>query len=164
MTGDESMHRIKFPWQFFRDFPGLLQKPWPFQVTSNYNKRYNCIAHAMDDKTQPWWPVNRYPYFWPSGCEIRSTLAAFTSAFATKRYKPCEDGCLEKGQEKVALYSKGDRITHAAKQKENGRWSSKMGDNVDIEHDLPGVECQLYGQVVAFFSRPRVPDLSNGQS
>jgi hypothetical protein len=46
---------------------------------------------------------------------------------------------LEPGIEKVAIYADlpADSWTHAARQLPNGRWTSKLGDFEDIEHDTP---------------------------
>ena len=74
-------------------------------------------------------------YYWPQGSPLEETLAAFVRAFATLGFIPCNDDTLEPGFEKIAIYvnSQG-KPTHAARQLHNGRWSSKLGNEVDIEH------------------------------
>ena len=52
--------------------------------------------------------------------------------------------------------SKDNEAKHAAKQLYNGRWTSKVGGNVDIEHDLLDLEGPCYGNVVMYFRRPKV--------
>lgn len=71
-------------------------------------------------------------------------------------YVPCSDGTLESGYEKIAIYAnRRDDWTHAARQRPDGWWTSKLGSDVDIIHltpeDLEGVE---YGTVVMFLKRP----------
>jgi hypothetical protein len=46
-------------------------------------------------------------------------------------------------------------VKHAARQLPTGRWTSKLGKAVDIEHDTPeGVTGPVYGAVVKFLRRP----------
>jgi hypothetical protein len=64
---------------------------------------------------------------------------------------------LELGFEKVALYGLAESYTHAARQLPDGRWTSKLGNEEDIEHDSPeAVAGGLYGELVLFMKR-RVP-------
>jgi len=44
--------------------------------------------------------------------------------------------------------------THAARQLENGRWTSKLGELEDIEHDLHHLASGAYGAVVQILKRP----------
>lgn len=66
----------------------------------------------------------------------------------------CPDAVLEEGYEKVAIYaSRGGEATHAARQLPNGRWTSKCGENIDIEHVLEGLEGPAYGEVAKILKR-----------
>jgi hypothetical protein len=124
-------------------------------VTSAPTDVYNCIAWAMDDQTRFWWPNGRG--YWPGrrkGEELQPTLEVFCQAFKTRGYDAFTGPAAEVGFEKVALYSKGNEITHAAKQLASGFWSSKLGQHVDIEHELQQIEGAAYGTVRAFLRRP----------
>lgn len=44
--------------------------------------------------------------------------------------------------------------THAARQLENGKWTSKLGQLEDIEHELDGLVGDKYGIVVTILRRP----------
>ena len=46
---------------------------------------------------------------------------------------------MEKGFQKIALYVKDGIPTHAARQLPTGKWTSKLGRDIDIEHDFPEV-------------------------
>ncbi len=82
------------------------------------------------------------------------TIHAFKQAYATLGYVECEDSSVEKGYEKIAIYAYNGKPTHAARQLRNGRWTSKLGPNVDIEHFVPGaIERSAYGLVVAYMKR-----------
>ena len=76
-------------------------------------------------------------------------------AFQILGYEPCDDGTLEDGYQKVVLYADRSGIpTHAARQLENGRWTSKLGRLEDIEHDtVEDVSGPVYGQPVQFMRR-----------
>ena len=45
------------------DFPNLYATG--YQVTSDKDPDYNCIAHAVGDKSQPWDPCGLKGYHWP---------------------------------------------------------------------------------------------------
>lgn len=65
------------------------------------------------------------------------TLEAFIAAYASLGYEPCDDGRLEPGIEKVVIYTLSGKPTHAARQLSKGTWTSKLGKDVDIEHETP---------------------------
>jgi hypothetical protein len=139
-----------------RDFPNLGAR---FQRTSEPDY-YNCIAHVVGDRRRRWWPGEYHPVrsadYWPKEAPNEETLTAFAAALATAGYVPCDDGGLEGGFEKAALYAlPTGEITHAALQAPDGNWVSKLGPDEDIEHPLEGLEGGVYGRVVAFFKRPR---------
>jgi hypothetical protein len=82
------------------------------------------------------------------------TVAAFEEAFTSLGYTPCEAEGYETGFEKVALYATTDgRPTHMARQLPDGRWTSKLGEQVDIEHELHALAGDLYGTVVRILRR-----------
>lgn len=84
------------------------------------------------------------------------TLEAFVQAFRTLGYEPCQDGELQEGLEKVALYTKNGVPTHSARQDAKAHmWLSKLGAAYDIRHRYVEDVCgSFYGQVACFLSRP----------
>jgi hypothetical protein len=86
-------------------------------------------------------------------------MGAFIQAYATIGYEACDSFEVEAGYEKIVLYEDPQRTpTHAAKQLQNGRWTSKLGDFEDIEHlDLNCLEGPLYGRVSCCLKRSRQP-------
>ena len=129
------------------------------KITSPSTTQYNCIAWAADQTNRTWWPQS-YRY-WPPGVTRESTLDAFQEAFATLGYEQCEDASPEKHHEKIALYAirkASGRLapTHAARQLPDGRWTSKLGDCEDIEHEsLEDLVGPCYGEPVLFLRRRR---------
>jgi len=96
--------------------------------------------------------------YWPKNVPRKPVLDAFFKAFSSQGYEPCGDGTLEPGFEKVALYgisSNGQVIpTHAARQLQNGKWTSKIGNCEDIQHDAVGdLDGPIYGATAAYMRR-----------
>lgn len=130
-------------------FPTLLSSP--FEITSPRTKRYNCIAWAAGEEHVWWWPGGPY---WPDGIPKEESLEAFTQAYGRLGYAPCESEELEAGSEKVALYVGNDgRVLHAARQLQDGSWTSKLGEAWDIRHKLNGLEGEAYGRVARILKR-----------
>jgi hypothetical protein len=128
--------------------------PGSVELTSPPSPRYNCIAWAAGDPSRWWWPLE--PDYWPEAAPRAPTLAAFQFAFATLGYVVCGDDTLAPALEKIAIFVGADGPTHAAKQTEDGKWSSKLGRLEDIRHELQALEGRLYGSVALIMSRPRV--------
>jgi hypothetical protein len=83
-------------------------------------------------------------------------IECLVEAFRTLGYEECEDGRLEEGHERIALYLSTFLYTHAARQLSNGQWTSKLGRLEDIEHDSPeDVAEGVYGDVQRFMRRRR---------
>ncbi|MDA0833230.1 MAG: hypothetical protein O2955_06765 [Planctomycetota bacterium] len=82
-------------------------------------------------------------------------IGILEQAFISLGYEDCHDGVFEAGFEKVALYGSGIFYTHAARQLSDGKWTSKLGREEDIEHDSPeDIAGGIYGEVVQFMKRP----------
>jgi hypothetical protein len=135
-----------------RTFPGAKN----LQITSDRSVTYNCIAWVMDDTARVWWPLGAVDFYWPP-VPPEVARRSFEWAFGTRGYTPCPDGSLQPGIEKVALYEKNKVPTHAARQLPTGRWTSKLGIDEDVEHDLADLVGRRYGQVAAFYQRERPP-------
>jgi hypothetical protein len=138
-------------------FPALL--PGAYRITSPVDPDYNCIAWAIGDASNWWWPgPDVEQEYWPPGVPREVTCAAFQTAFASAGYVICQGDEAELGFEKIALFADAQgRPTHAARQLPNGRWASKLGKKEDIEHALHDLTGKVYGSVVLVMKRP-VPD------
>jgi hypothetical protein len=129
-------------------FPALENTQ--FEITSPHDEIYNCIAWAAGEHSFWWWPGR----FWPKNVPAAETRLAFIKAFSTKGYEQCASSELEAGYEKVCLYEKLGRPKHAARQLKNGMWTSKLGMDHDISHELDGLSGNRYGKPVIFMKRP----------
>lgn len=139
------------------NYPHLLWEG--FKETSSEDSAYNCIAWAVASDTERWWwPPGGNGSYWPEGISKDVSVAAFIEAFALAGFEECLDATPEDGYEKLALYTNDGQPSHAARQLPSGKWTHKIGQNVDIETTLKGVEDSLtrYGRAVKFFRRKRV--------
>ncbi len=132
-------------------FPHLTEEG--YTETSPATRRYNCIAWAVGHTSAWWWPDAMGVHFWPEEVAREETLEAFVLAFATVGFAPSADCVFEPGFEKIVLYARDGKPTHAARQQPDGTWTSKLGEWLDITHTLRGLEGPLYGQTVAYFKR-----------
>jgi len=132
------------------EFPRLTETN--HRVTSPETPDYNCIAWSVGD-TACWWQPDVY---WPVSTPPDDYgIGVLEQAYLALGFEDCPDDTLEPGFEKVALYGSSAFYTHAARQPANGRWSSKLGRDVDIEHDTPfDVAGGVYGEIVQFMKRP----------
>lgn len=134
-------------------FPGLALNG--YRITSPATYSYNCIAWAAARNDRWWWPAP--DAYWPPAAPITTTLPAFEAAYATLGYVRCSDAEFEIRAEKIAIYaSPAGEPTHAARQLDRDRWTSKLGPNVDIEHATPdALNGPDYGAPALFMRRPR---------
>jgi hypothetical protein len=132
-------------------FPGLASG---YLQTSNQDALYNCIGHAVGD-SETWWDPAPGRY-WPRRAPRNYSPDALIAALSTIEYSRCPNGDLEKGVEKLAIFVGSDgEYSHVARQLADGQWSSKIGVEHDISHELHQLEGSEYGKVFAFMSRRR---------
>jgi hypothetical protein len=105
------------------EFPRLTTTK--FLVTSPATTDYNCIAWAASDMAH-WWQPGSY---WPVEVDTGEYgIGVLEAAFVALGFVPCESGLPEPGIEKVALYAESGLLyTHAARQLDSGKWTSKLG-------------------------------------
>ena len=124
-----------------------------FDLTSPLDNTYNCIAWAAGDSSRWWWPGSSQTY-WPKP-GVRLELAAFRDAFNDLGYLETTNCGSPENFERVAIYEKDGKPTHAARQLEDGKWTSKLGTAWDISHDLDALNGGEYGQPALIMERPR---------
>lgn len=137
-------------------FPNLFASG--YSVTSMDDCSYNCIAWAAGDDTQWWTPFALgNGYYWPDNLEKNANVDTFVKLYGvTGGYSKCDSPELEPGFEKIVLYVGADgEVTHAARQKGDCTWTSKLGDWEDIGHKTAdGLSGDLYGKPVCYLKRP----------
>jgi len=126
----------------------------PFLITSPYTPKYNCIAWAYEDNTRWYWPDPSNIYYWPPKVPRKVDVDSFISLFTTIGYECCSNGEFEDGFLKVAIFTDANNTpTHAARQLTNGFWTSKLGQNIDVQHSIKAMEEGEYGKVAIFMKR-----------
>lgn len=124
--------------------------------------RYNCYAFAGCDERRRWVPRgDPDTTWWPLSRETLApgdlSIEMFVRSYEAVGFSVCESEAVEPEVDRIALFadSCGD-VVHAARQNEDGSWTSKLGEWEDITHDaLRAVEGGEYGQVVRLMSRLR---------
>ncbi|MBP5503473.1 MAG: hypothetical protein J6Y24_11860 [Bacteroidales bacterium] len=151
-------------------FPSLANDP-NFKITSPWTYDYNCIAWALGIDGKRLWPYvededgNIIPpdeyedgdddIYWPNNVARDKKLETFVHCFQSFGYTRCHDSSLESGFTKIAIYTLDKEVTHAARQLDNGLWTSKLGPLNDIQHSTPeSIEGNFYGKVAVYMKRP----------
>ncbi len=134
---------------------------------SEESTAYNCVGYALGFTDKKIWmrPPDEgfeWPFPLPENEDEWDDLNHFIDCFERQNgYQICENGDLEPRIEKIALYGveRENRkiVRHAAIQRPNGEWASKMGwKEEDIvhstSHDVTGLS---YGIVLQFMKRER---------
>jgi hypothetical protein len=151
------------PNEIEKEFPNLKSVPW--SSTSVETDEYNCIAYAGHDTTRKWDPDASGERYWPAGVPRTLDLSSFIRLYELEGgYSICNDNNsrLEEGIEKIAIYCNKNpilntvEVSHAARQLPTGKWTSKLGDWDDIEHDsLSALEGDFYGRVAQILKRTK---------
>ena len=128
------------------------------RLTSPADEGYNCIAWAAGDTERWWWPDSLEQAYWPIGVPRIATLESFSMVFGLFGYKDFTDTSVEPGKQKVAIFASSlGTPTHAARQLASGWWASKLGPQIDIEHELSAIEGPSYGAVALVLARNAKP-------
>lgn len=131
-----------------------LQKKFPRLKASNCrfispdDPKYNCIAWAAEEDFIWWEPDAMYSCHWPVTVPRVYTIPAYIAALCTKGYVTCNTHKKERGVAKIALYALNNYPTHASRQCSDGWWASKLGIDVDIEHNFRALDGGEYGKPV----------------
>jgi hypothetical protein len=148
---------------WFRD---LKREGWEPNNRSPEDEGNNCIAHAAGDEENKWDPNNNVDgRYWPDDIPCNLELETFVRLYEKEcGYLVCDNGNLEDGFEKIAIYwnfnpeEQKVEVTHAARQLPSGKWISKLGPMDDIIHNtVAGVGglWPAYGTVAKFMKRPK---------
>jgi hypothetical protein len=124
-----------------------------YRITSPQDRSYNCIAWAAEENSAWWEPDPIGLYFWPKQIPREYSLEAYRSVFESLGYVENSSEMFQPTFERIALFAKSGKPSHAARQLPSGLWSSKLGRGADLEHELHALEGDLYGTVTLLFSR-----------
>lgn len=123
------------------------------KITSPITSRYNCIAWAAGVATRRWDPHKSY--YWPKGISRDAKVQTLVMVFQQLGFEECDSANLEPEFEKIAIYGNSGEFEHAARQRRDGMWTSKLGGLQDIDHTtLESMSGGSYGDVVRIMRRP----------
>lgn len=132
-------------------------KPENYKKTSDNDPDYNCVAFAVGE-TEKWIdPTPNKRHSWPKEVRRGFEIDVFIDFFRSSGgFTECESGALEQGFEKLALYADvWNRFRHVARLLESGKWTSKLGEWEDIEHDtLESLAGKTGWSPVKYLKRP----------
>jgi hypothetical protein len=124
-----------------------------YRRTSEPDEKYNCIAWAAG-RDDEWWDIAP-GYRWPDNVPRHGAVENLVKLYESLGFVCCASNAREEGFEKVAVYGDGYMWTHAARQLDNGKWTSKLGQLEDIEHEsLEALSGAVYGSVVQVLKKP----------
>lgn len=149
LTSVEKIENVHFP---------RLKGGKGYRDTSAPSGDYNCLAWALGINWTRYDPEPNCPgYYWFPNVERKWSLTVIRKIVEFHGYTACDDFELEDGYEKVVLYIDNDgEPQHFARQLADGKWTSKLGDLNDIEHDT--LECLAvpdYGEPKLVLKRKR---------
>lgn len=144
-------------------FPGLSLDS-SFEVTSKQDFKYNCIAWASIVDNKYIWPgpirtLDGVTYWWNEDLDHTETLENFVKYFESLGYEKCASSISEEGVRKIAIYGNLslNKITHAARERRDGLWTSKLGPEQDIVHSSPAdIEGRIYGEVLQVMKKSNI--------
>jgi hypothetical protein len=87
----------------------------------------------------------------------------FERAYEAIGFVACEGESVEPDVDRIALFATDDGdVVHAARQNDDGTWTSKLGAWEDITHtDLRAFEGDEYGRVARVMRRPRTAHMGD---
>ena len=134
-------------------FPNLRASG--YRIIGPATNWYNCIAWAVGDQ-DAWWQGDLVDAYWPAGIPADGSVQSLVVLFRSLDYQVCDSPEVEPDFDKVAIYAKGAEYMHAARQVVDGRWTSKLGESILIEHTtLDALTGEAYGGVAQVLKRPR---------
>jgi hypothetical protein len=128
------------------------------QPESCQTPRYNCLAWAVHNDLLNIWPDQDNS--WPVVLPRQETVESIVAFLVLLGFQDCVDDQFDPAVEKVAIYARHGVPQHVARQKRDGRWTSKLGPLADVWHSSPNVfSCPgqvdySYGIVVRLMARP----------
>ena len=164
------------PRRLIKRFP-LLEKDRSVK-TSRANKRYNCVAWSAKRDKKQWWEPFKFEswYHWPEDLTYNDySIENFFKLFENLGYEKCDRDLPAPDQKcnfnfsyeffykKIAIYAiwgyfERDKwgFAHVSDQLHSGKWTSKLGNDVDIRHNSPlplEGDKDEYGKVVGVMKK-----------
>lgn len=103
-------------------------------IDSSDNYDYNCIAYSLGSKNDLIYPINSDDWIWSFSISNDNSknlnIGNFLEFYKLFGYNLCRNSSYEPDFNKIALYTyNATYFVHAAIQKDDKWWISKMGEN-----------------------------------
>lgn len=129
-----------------------------YDIKSDRNPLYNCIGYAMGTKhvfVALGRPDGLAWCWWPPTVPFDENPSSLVEAFKYFGFEETTIPSVELGYDKVALYEKAGKWTHAARIETHVQYHSKLGIEYDIIHSPGDVFHDVeYGDVFTYMKRP----------
>lgn len=136
-------------------FGAKLDQDVNFVLLSPTSYYYNCIAYAMGMQDR-WVDSADLPWHWWPPVIKGETEQDLVEAFRYFGFEPCGmDDSIDEAYDKVALYHKEGRWTHAARIVADGVYHSKFGASYDGTHSRGDVLQAQYGEPYVIMQRAK---------
>lgn len=136
-----------------RDFPNLSDAN--ATKKSPFDPSYNCAAWAVGRAKNCWWDYNKgHPNaYWPPGVPRTGDITSYIASYEYHGYERCDNGQIENGWKKIAIYASLGEFRHAAKVISETEWHSKIGNGIDIVHSPDALTGPCYGWPTTFMRK-----------
>lgn len=133
-------------------FPHLFDDKH-YKLLSEQTPIYNCIAWAMGFNDR-WVDTVLSPgHWWPDGVLREDSPQALIDAFVAVGFEVVDNDHYEENYDKVALFQKEGKWTHAARIESDEVEYSKFGGSFDGVHSHNVFGGSIYGDEYAFLRR-----------
>ena len=153
-------------------FPNLLD----YEIYINTESpHYNCISYSIGrSDVWSWSKISDVNNYWALNClkvrsiqhknkQIKSPInntdeskLSFDEFYLYHGFKPIEFDIRYNGNYKIALYGENNIPKHAAIQKNEIFWESKIGAGEIIIHDIFELEGGIYGDVIQIYEKKNI--------
>lgn len=116
--------------------------------TSLKGDEYNCAAWAIEI-------IDQWVEFKDKNGNYDLSIDRYVQYYEEHGFSKCDNKEPEYGIIKIAIYAdEKEEFTHVARQIQGGKWTSKLGDWEDVEHnDLDVLSGQSYGKPHTFMQK-----------
>lgn len=137
-----------------REFPNSIEGE-NYKITSPHDTLYNCFAWSLNIDNRFIWPDADHIFAWPNDPDLprNDTLEVIIRFFQKINFEVTQVRQRQADFHRIAIYCNGNTPTHLARQLPDGKWTSKLGESIDIEHTLEALEDGNYGQVKVIMAR-----------
>lgn len=137
----------------------LLENSFPklknsgFRVLAPPSAAYNSFAAVSGDRGRWWWPG--FECFWPKSAPALESITCFRETYCSLGFEEASHVAREAGIEKIDIFARKNKPTHASYQIDTGLWASKLGKVHEILHALNDLAGDAFGEPKVILRRKK---------